>query len=361
MYGESILVSGNIAQLGNWDPSQAVALNASQYTAQSPLWYVPLGIPPGTSFQYKYISAVNGTSTFEAGSNRAGYVASPCVPITEDDSWQYAVTTTATTSSSTSSASATGCPFTFDLTKTTTYGETVLLVGSIPQLGSWNTSNALPLSPSQYTQANPLWFITLNTIPAGTTFQYKYLSALNSTTTYEAGNNRQATVPASCQAFTENDSWQYAVTTTSSSSAATISSAAATSTGCPVTFDLTKQTAFGENIVITGNQPQLGSWNPNNGVLMNSSQYTVNNPVWYQTIYLTPGASVSYKYVSTANSTNTFEADPDRSLAVPSPCAPVTKQDAWQYPATTSATSSSSSSALQPPPYQQVTTTTSST
>lgn len=293
-------------------------------------------IAPGTSFQYKYLSTINGTTTFEADPNRSYTVSATCGNLVCHDTYQNppaAVTTTTTTTPS-ASATASGCPITFDLTRTTLYGETILLSGNLPQLGNFDLSKAVALSSSAYTASNPLWFITINTIPAGTSFQYKYVSAYNSSSTFEAGNNRVATIPSSCAATTENDSWQYAVTTTSSTA-----SSSATSSGCPVTFDLLKQTAFGENIVLTGNVPQLGNWDPNAGVSLNSSAYSSSNPLWYQTVYLTAGTTVTYKYVSTQNSTNTFEADPNRSLTVPSNCSPLTERDSWQYPTTTTSSS----------------------
>jgi glucoamylase len=123
-------------------------------------------------------------------------------------------TTTATATSTTSTTSACTTPtsvaVTFDEIATTTYGENVYIVGSISQLGSWNTANAIALSASQYTSSNPLWFVTIN-LPAGTTFQYKYIrKESNGSIVWESDPNRSYTVPATCgtTTTTENDTWR---------------------------------------------------------------------------------------------------------------------------------------------------------
>ncbi|KAI1326275.1 alpha-amylase [Xylariaceae sp. FL0255] len=112
----------------------------------------------------------------------------------------------------TSSGSCTSLPITFDETVTTTYGETIKIVGSISQLGSWSTSSAIALSASKYTSSNPLWTVTID-LPAGTTFEYKFINvASNGAVTWESDPNRSYTVPAasssSCAGVGVNDSWR---------------------------------------------------------------------------------------------------------------------------------------------------------
>lgn len=63
---------------------------------------------------------------------------------------------------------------TFNEVATTVLGENVYLTGSIPQLSSWSTTSALKLNNPNY----PTWTITVN-IPAGTTFQYKFVKINN--------------------------------------------------------------------------------------------------------------------------------------------------------------------------------------
>ncbi len=66
--GENVYVSGNIAELGNWDPAKAteVLLNPS-YPAQ----FLPVSIPKNTTFQFKFIKKNGAAVTWEGGSNRS--------------------------------------------------------------------------------------------------------------------------------------------------------------------------------------------------------------------------------------------------------------------------------------------------
>ena len=63
---------------------------------------------------------------------------------------------------------------TFNVAESTTFGETILLAGSIEELGDWNTANAVTLSAVDYQSGYPRWFVTVP-LRAGTTFQYKFV------------------------------------------------------------------------------------------------------------------------------------------------------------------------------------------
>ena len=119
-------------------------------------------------------------------------------------------TTSSYSSTSTSScAVATAMAITFDLFKQTSYGESLTLVGSIPQLGSWTPSNGIALSARYYSSSSPMWYITV-TIASGASFQYKYVSSLNGSSTYEDGSNRTYQVAGNCNgSTTQVDYWQY--------------------------------------------------------------------------------------------------------------------------------------------------------
>ncbi|KAI6088456.1 carbohydrate-binding module family 20 protein [Hypoxylon rubiginosum] len=105
---------------------------------------------------------------------------------------------TATTTSAaacTGTATASTVALTFNQNVVTTYGQTVKLVGSISELGSWDVSKAPALSAAQYTASNPLWTYTLKLAP-GTTFQYKFVKVESSgAVTWESDPNRSYTVP----------------------------------------------------------------------------------------------------------------------------------------------------------------------
>jgi alpha-amylase len=85
---------------------------------------------------------------------------------------------------------------------TTTYGQNVYIVGSIPALGSWNTADAIALSSRNY----PSWTGTLS-FPTNTYFEYKYIKIdASGNVTWESGANRYYTTGSS-GSITFNDTW----------------------------------------------------------------------------------------------------------------------------------------------------------
>jgi alpha-amylase len=87
--GETIKITGNTAQLGNWNPSNAPALSASSYTSSNPVWTITLPMAAGSAVQYKFVKVSNGGAvTWESDPNRAytvpGCQASASVNVT----WQ---------------------------------------------------------------------------------------------------------------------------------------------------------------------------------------------------------------------------------------------------------------------------------
>lgn len=90
-------------------------------------------------------------------------------------------------------------PVTFKHRVETTWGQDVKIVGSLPQLGSWNPSAAPSLSAAQYSASSPIWTSAIN-LPAGTTFEYKFVRVEGSgTVTWESDPNRVYTVPQDCE------------------------------------------------------------------------------------------------------------------------------------------------------------------
>ena len=90
----------------------------------------------------------------------------------------------------------------FNVNETTTFGQNVYLVGSIPALGDWDPSQAIPLSSNGY----PNWNGVV-TLPADTAVQYKYLiKNPDGSITWEPGNNHSFTTGGSGNG-TLNDTW----------------------------------------------------------------------------------------------------------------------------------------------------------
>lgn len=98
---------------------------------------------------------------------------------------------------------------TFKETVTTSFGQTIKIVGSVAALGNWAPASGVTLSASQYTDSNHVWVGTV-TLAAGSVVSYKYVNvAADGTVTWEKDPNRSYTVPVGCATgVTVNDSWQ---------------------------------------------------------------------------------------------------------------------------------------------------------
>ncbi|KAH7918792.1 glycoside hydrolase family 13 protein [Leucogyrophana mollusca] len=82
---------------------------------------------------------------------------------------------------------------TFAENATTTYGENIFLSGSLAELGSWDTDNAIALSSDDYL----IWEVTVD-LPASTAFEYKFIRVeTNGSVVWESDPNRSDTTPAS--------------------------------------------------------------------------------------------------------------------------------------------------------------------
>lgn len=96
----------------------------------------------------------------------------------------------------------------FNARVVTAPGEDVFIVGSLTQLGNWAPDSAVPLSASQYTQDDPLWFAEVD-LPAETTFEYKYIKKTSGGVVWESDPNRRYTTSTGCgSSGTQNDEWR---------------------------------------------------------------------------------------------------------------------------------------------------------
>nr|OQO20802.1 hypothetical protein B0A51_15352 [Rachicladosporium sp. CCFEE 5018] len=376
VFGESVYLLGSVSQLGTWNTSNEILMSSGNYSDLYPQWTTSVSFPLGTSFEYKYrIGHTDGSQEFEGGANHMYTVSSTCPngPQSCNDSWQYMTTSsssmsttstrstvttsssatssvTTSSSSSSASASATLCPVMFSELRSTNFGESISIAGSIPELGSWNTSSAAYMLSTNYTQAYPQWQRTLN-IAAGTSFQYKHiLFATDGTVNYEFDPNLSYTVPLGCSSANSTmryDSWQYPpASTTSTSSTSTTSSSSTASASCTqsITFNLLRQTAFGESISIIGSAPELGSWSVNSSVYMTATNYTDSYPHWQRTVtFPRAGAGFQYSYILYKANGDVFsEAPPNRSYYFSNVCGfAATVSDSWQYPVSTTSSSTS--------------------
>lgn len=94
-------------------------------------------------------------------------------------------------------------PVVFTNTTGTIYGQSVFVLGNIPELGGWSPTNALKLIPSNCSGTNCLWSATIG-LPEGITCEYKFVKRLdctnclgnNTNIIWESGANRTNTTPA---------------------------------------------------------------------------------------------------------------------------------------------------------------------
>lgn len=158
-------------------------------------------------------NVVPGTCSTPSVSGSYSSVPAPSFPASQTPQTGY--TSTATATGTSTAPTSTGCAIassvlvTFNEVVTTTYGETIKIVGSNAALGNWDTSNAVALSASQYTSSNPLWSVTIE-LAAGTVVSYKFIRVSSTgTVSWEADPNHTLTVASSCAtATTVASNWQ---------------------------------------------------------------------------------------------------------------------------------------------------------
>jgi alpha-amylase len=187
--GETIHVTGNRAELGNWNTGAAVAL-----TLSGGVWRSTVNLPANTALEYKYIrKTAAGAVTWEFDPNRSRTTPGTCT-VTWTDTWN-------------GPGSSTGCTtaaVTVEVNATTVLGQNVFVVGNVAALGAWNTNNAVALSSAAY----PIWRGTVN-LPANASVEYKYIKKQGTTVTWESGTNRVRTTPSTAPcAATWTDTWR---------------------------------------------------------------------------------------------------------------------------------------------------------
>lgn len=90
----------------------------------------------------------------------------------------------------------------------TGWGDDVKVLGSIPELGSWNQADASPLSADAYTEQDPLWRGTIS-VPAGVEFLYRFVKVTGGRVTEECGQVRSYAASGGCGSNGETSGqWQ---------------------------------------------------------------------------------------------------------------------------------------------------------
>lgn len=100
-----------------------------------------------------------------------------------------------------------------------------------------------------------------------------------------------------------------------------------------VSFSAYAVVAPGERLVLVGNAPALGAWDPANGVRLAADDY----PQWTARVQVPAGTAIEYKYVKVAaDGTVTWESRPNRLETVPAD-GWLSTSDGWEAGATVQA------------------------
>lgn len=67
--GQSVYLTGSVAELGNWDTSKAIGPMYNQVINAYPTWYYDVSVPANTTIEYKYFKKAGSTITWQSGSN----------------------------------------------------------------------------------------------------------------------------------------------------------------------------------------------------------------------------------------------------------------------------------------------------
>lgn len=87
--GDTIKITGNTAQLGNWTPANGLTLSANSYTSSNPVWTITIPFAAGSSIQYKFVKiSSGGTVTWESDPNRSYTVPKCQASASLNSSWQ---------------------------------------------------------------------------------------------------------------------------------------------------------------------------------------------------------------------------------------------------------------------------------
>lgn len=188
--GETIQVVGDQGALGSWNTASAVAM-----TLTAGVWKATVNLPTNTAFAYKYIrKTAAGAVTWEFDPNRGHTTPGTCT-----------VAYTETWNGPGGGGGGGGCTtvaVTFAATATTTWGESVYVLGNRAELGNWNAAGGLALDSATY----PVWKGTVN-LPANTTIEYKYVKKNGGSVVWETGGNRVVSTGSACS-VTFNDTWR---------------------------------------------------------------------------------------------------------------------------------------------------------
>lgn len=199
---------------------------------------------------------------------------------------------------------------TFHISQSTEWGESVVVVGSVPALGNWDVNSALGMTGSSGGTDGATNWDAATELPADSPIAYKFVKIqTDGTPVWESDPNRNVQ-SSSCGCIAvgqQGGNWHDGSIT----SCTTIS----------VSFQVTAQTSFGEAMYVVGSVPALGEWSTDAAVALSADQYTESNPLWQGSVSLAGGQDVQYKFIKIGlDGGFTWESDPNRQFTVPTDC-----------------------------------------
>lgn len=99
-----------------------------------------------------------------------------------------------------------------------------------------------------------------------------------------------------------------------------------------MTFNVKVTTVPGETIVLVGSITELKNWSPPDGIPLDASHYTTENPVWTVTVKVPADTIFEYKYIrKSADGSIMWESDPNNQATSASGCGSSgTINDQWR-------------------------------
>jgi len=214
----------------------------------------------------------------------------------------------------------------FHIHYNTVWGQQLAVVGDHPLLGSWNPEIAVPMAH----QGDGRWVLQAELPGSVSDFSYAYVLVDNNTktNTREWGAPRRIHHPAEHGLLRLVDHWRSHQHPDNALYTAPFREVLLPAPDVPVSVGesmpgqrLVTFQCFAPRVrpnadfVVMGSHPQLGSWDPENALVLGSS----NHPLWKVTTYLDHDGLIEYKYAWRHRETGAIidlESGPNRTLSM---------------------------------------------
>ncbi|UNK19321.1 alpha-amylase family glycosyl hydrolase [Paenibacillus sp. N3/727] len=85
--GQNVYLSGNVSEMGNWEPAKAIGPIYNQVIYSYPTWYYDVSVPAGKTIEFKFLKKNGSTVTWEGGANHS-FTAPTSGTATVNVNWQ---------------------------------------------------------------------------------------------------------------------------------------------------------------------------------------------------------------------------------------------------------------------------------